>query len=122
MATKKLAELYHQFSARVDFVTIYIFEAHAVDEWHLYRDVCFKQPKTIEERETLAKEYVTRTNLPIPIVCDVIDNTCATVYSAWPERLYCVGKDGKVAYKGDLGPDGYDPPGLKAFLESQLGA
>ena len=27
--------------------------------------------------------------------------------AAWPERLYCIDGDGKVVYKGDLGPDGY---------------
>jgi len=122
VATRKLTDLYKQYSDRVDFVTIYIFEAHATDEWHLYRDVCFKQPKTIEDREVLAKEYISRTQNPMTVVCDVIDNTCATLYSAWPERLYCVGKDGEVAYKGDLGPDGYSPDGLQEFLEALLHA
>jgi hypothetical protein len=41
-------------------------------------------------------------------------------YSSWPDRLYVVDQDGKVAYKGGPGPQGFDSTELGVFLELHL--
>jgi hypothetical protein len=78
-------------------------------------DVCFRQPKTIEERIHLAK-YVAQT-FPVgcPVLVDTISNESITKYASWPERLYVLHK-GKVLYMSGPGPFFYDLGELDAFL------
>jgi type I thyroxine 5'-deiodinase len=54
-------------------------------------------------------------------VIDKEDNKVNAAYSAWPDRLYVVGKDGKVAYKGGPGPGGFKPAELEAWLKKNAG-
>jgi len=49
-----------------------------------------------------------------------MDNKVEKDYSSWPDRLYVVGQDGKVAYKGGPGPGGFDSAELGVFLELLL--
>jgi len=37
-----------------------------------------------------------------------MDNDAEEKYISWPDRLYIVGSDGKIAYKGGLGPFYFD--------------
>ena len=93
-------------------------EAHANDEWRLYSDVCFDQPKTLEERVKIASEFAARLHgEEMKLVVDSIDNAAATRFAAWPERLWVVGADGKIGFKGDLGPDGYLPEKVREYLD-----
>ena len=42
--------------------------------------------------------------------------------AAWPERLWVVARDGKIGFKGELGPDGYLPEKVREYLDGlQLG-
>jgi hypothetical protein len=50
-------------------------------------------------------------------VIDTMANRAEDLYAAWPERLYVIGADGRVLYKGAMGPDGFDPDGLVAALD-----
>ena len=38
----------------------------------------------------------------------------------WPDRLYLVGVDGKVVYKGGRGPFGFRPADLSTAIEKYL--
>ncbi|KAG8003630.1 Type I iodothyronine deiodinase [Nibea albiflora] len=51
-----------------------------------------------------------------PVVVDEMKNAAAVKYGALPERLYVL-QAGKVVYKGQLGPWGYDPQEVRSFLE-----
>ena len=53
-------------------------------------------------------------------VIDGIDNTVADVYGGWPDRLYLVGADGRIAYQGGPGPFGFKPEELEQVLERHL--
>ena len=108
------------YKSKVDFLAVYISEAHATDEWKLYTDVCFKQPTTIEERVEVASKFATRLHGDMDIVIDGMNNLCRDAFSSWPERLYVIGNDGKVAYKGGLGPDGYLPDEVKSWLKQHI--
>ena len=85
------------YKSKVDFLAVYISEAHATDEWKLYTDVCFKQPTTIEERVEVASKFATRLHGDMDLVIDGMNNLCRDAFSSWPERLYIIGKDGKVS-------------------------
>ena len=95
---------------------MYVSEAHARDEWALYSDVCFDAPKTLAERAAIARRFATRLHGGVPLVVDGLDNAAERAFAAWPERLYVVGADGRVAFKGALGPDGYKPELVEAHL------
>ena len=54
--------------------------------------------------------------LETPAVVDAMDDAVAKAYAAMPERLYLIGKDGRVAYKGGMGPFDFDTDELEEFL------
>ena len=87
-------------------LTIYIEEAHAVDEWVLpesevqKKQVNIKAHATLQERMTAAAAFVTDSNIESEVVVDSMQaGNVADVYWAWPERLYII-LDGLVVYQG----------------------
>jgi type I thyroxine 5'-deiodinase len=108
----------------VNFMTVYIAEAHTTDEWQLpvnvEEGVCYRQPQTINERLEIARDFVQRYNYPTRLVVDNIYNSVEEDYSAYPERLYVIADD-MIAYKGKPGPFGFDLAELREFLNEQRG-
>jgi len=49
-----------------------------------------------------------------------MDNAASEAFAAWPERIYVVGVDGRIAFKGGPGPWGFDPPAAGAALDEIL--
>jgi iodothyronine deiodinase-like protein len=92
---------------------VYISEAHPEDEWQMDSNVkdgyVFKQPKTDDERKAAAKILVERLKYRMPVAIDPIDGRAEKAFAAWPERIYIVGRDGKIVFKGDMGPFGFKP-------------
>jgi type I thyroxine 5'-deiodinase len=115
-----------RFADRADFLTVYIKEAHPEDEWQMdvneENEICYPQPKTLEKRILIANDFTTRFSYRMPLVVDPIDNPADEAYAAWPERLYVIGEDGRVAYKGGTGPFNFNPDELEAWLEENLPA
>ena len=56
----------------------------------------------------------------MPALIDSDDNIVNRAYAGWPDRLYVVGVDGKVAYKGGQGPFGFKTPELEAWLRTNI--
>ena len=81
--------------------------------------VCYAQPKTLAERVKIARRFVAEQDYELPLVVDRMDNAADEIYAGWPERLYVVGADGKIAYKGDTGPFGYEPDEVDAWLDAR---
>lgn len=44
-------------------------------------------------------------------------NTTEKAYSAWPDRLFLIGTDRKVVYRGGQGPRGFKPAELEAAMK-----
>jgi peroxiredoxin len=80
--------------------------------------VCYAQPVTLEERLAIAREFAARQSYAIPLVVDGIENQADQIYAGWPERLYVIGADGRIAHKGETGPFGYEPDEVDAWLEA----
>lgn len=84
-----------------------------MDGWQVDANVedgiLVEQPDTMDERVTIASDFVADTNLSMPVLIDGIDNAVAEAYKAWPDRLYVVGKDGKIVFAGEPGPWGFKP-------------
>jgi len=110
----------------VDFLTVYVREAHPTDEWqmksNLKDDVCYAQPKTLEQRVAIAKDFTARFKFPLPFGIDEMGNSADSAYAAWPERLYVVDETGHVAYRGGMGPFNYKPTEIRDWLAAKYGA
>lgn len=57
----------------------------------------------------------------IPCLVDDMQNTAQKAYAGWPDRLYVVDAEGKVAYKGGRGPKGFKPDEARAKLSELAG-
>jgi hypothetical protein len=116
--------LYRRYRDRVGFITVYIREAHPFDEWqmdsNLKDGVCYRQPRTTQDRVRIAAEFVERFHFEIPLLVDPIDDRANTIYAGWPERLYVVDEAGRIAYKGKPGPFGYHPEEVAAWLTERF--
>jgi len=49
-----------------------------------------------------------------------MDDALCRAFSAWPERIYIVGTDGRIAYQGGHGPYDFHPEEAQAALERLL--
>jgi Iodothyronine deiodinase len=110
----------------VDFLTVYVREAHPTDEWQMKSnvkdDVCYAQPKTLEQRLAIANDFTKRFKFTLPFGIDDMSNAADTAYSAWPERLYVIDESGHIAYRGGIGPFNYKPAEVRAWLAARYGA
>ena len=105
------------------FLVVYIKEAHPADDWPMpvsKRIKYVKDPTSIFERYQVASTCVADLNISIPCLIDDMDNTAASAYKGHPDRLYVVGKDGKIAYHGGPGPMGFKPDHMEKALRFEL--
>jgi hypothetical protein len=100
-------------------------EAHPTDEWQMKSnvkdDVCYAQPKNLEQRVFIANDFIKRYKYPVPFGIDDMSNAAEGAYSAWPERLYVLDENGHIAYKGGNGPFKYDPKEVRSWLAARYG-
>lgn len=117
--------MYAKYKGKADFRIIYIREAHPTDGWQVRaneRDgVLVKNHKSEEERAQAARACATGLKISIPILIDDMNDTVEKAYQGWPDRIYIVGADGKIAYKGAKGPAGFKPKEAEAALKTILG-
>ena len=108
-----LHRIYDTYKDRARFLTVYISEAHPDDEWRLdtnrEESFVFNQPRVFDERKALAKVLVDRLKYRLPVAIDTLDNRTEKAFAAWPERIYILGAEGKVLYRGGMGPFGFHP-------------
>lgn len=101
---------------------MYIQEAHPSDVWQMAanvrQNVVFASPKSYEERSEIAGACVRNLHLEMPALLDGIENTTERAYTGWPDRLYVIDRDGRVAYKSKPGPFGFHPPDMEAALKA----
>lgn len=83
-------------------------------------DVFFAQPKTLDERTSVADTCAIRLDLSIPTLIDDMENSTDQKYYALPDRLYLVGRDGRIAYRGAPGPWGFVAAELEKAIQSYL--
>lgn len=122
-----VVQLYNDYKDHADFLTIYVREAHPTDEWQMKSNledkdnVCYAQPKTIEQRVTIANDFTKRFGFSVPFGIDEMNNAANDAYAAWPERLYILDEHGRVAYKGGNGPFNYKPKEVREWLAKHFG-
>jgi type I thyroxine 5'-deiodinase len=118
----EVQKIREDFLDQVELVLVYIKEAHSGDEWQMDSNVeskvVFDQPKTFEARTDLARTFVDRMGVETETLVDDIRNTAMACYAAWPERIYVIDRDGRIVYKGGVGPFYFAPDELREFLQT----
>jgi Iodothyronine deiodinase len=84
--------------------------------------ISIEDPRSEDDRAQVAATCAVRLKLQMPMVVDGVDNAVASAYGGWPDRLYLVGTDGRIAYQGGEGPFGFQPDELAAAIDRELGA
>lgn len=107
------------------FYVVYIQEAHPTDLWEMaanvHDGVLFRSPRTNSERTETASACVRNLGIRIPALLDGIDNHIERAYTAWPDRLYFIGQDGRVIFKTRPGPYGFSSRSLEDVLHRFAG-
>ena len=120
----ELEELYDRHRNKVAFFIVYIREAHPEGGWVLAdnrrEEIALADPVSLAERAAAAEACVVRLRTRIPVLLDDVDDAVALAYGGWPDRLYLIGRDGRVAFQGGRGPDGFKPEELAAAIDREL--
>lgn len=120
-----LHEIWERYADRVAFAVVYIREAHPEEGWvvtpNRSEDIRISDPSTTDERLEVAATCAIRLAIRMPVVVDRIDDAIARAYGALPDRLYLIGRGGKVAFQGEPGPFGFDPSTLEKAIRRELG-
>ena len=118
--------MYERYRDRVGFLTVYIKEAHPLDEWQMdsneKESVCYPQPKTLSQRVAIANDFVKRFSYRVPLAVDGMGNPANAAYAGWPERFYILDENGVILYKGKPGPFGYHPEEVESWLAARFPA
>ena len=113
-----------KYRDRIEFVLVYVREAHPSDGWQVEANekqgVVYADPRTQEDRDSIALSCIGKLSLDMKTVVDDMKNTVDGLYCGWPERFYVIAKDGTVAYKAGLGPWGFKPQEVDEFLARHL--
>lgn len=116
--------IYQQYKDKAAFYVVYIGEAHASDGWQLAvnerQGVIFANPKSQQEREAVADACVRKLNIEIPALVDDIDDAVERAYNGWPDRIYVIDRQGRVAHKSPPGPFGFVPARMEEALKRVL--
>ena len=120
-----LNRLYRDYRERVAFYVVYVQEAHPIDAWQMDVNVSdgvlVPTTKTDDERINVAGLCVTKLGIELPALVDESDDAVERAYTGWPDRLYVVDADGRIAYKSAAGPFGFRPSEVEAALKRLVG-
>ena len=116
--------MHDRHGEEVAFFIVYIKEAHPEDGWALTYNrragISLKDPRSEAERSEVAQSCALRMRTSMPVLIDGMDNDVARRYGAWPDRLYLIGKDGRIAFQGAPGPFGFKPEQLDQAIQAEL--
>jgi len=116
--------MYRQYRDRIEFFVVYIREAHPIDGWQVesneHEAILFAQPTSSDQRTEIARVCSLKLELSLPTLVDDMENSTDLKYYALPDRLYLIGRNGRVAYRGGPGPFGFVAEELERAIEKYL--
>ena len=107
LQVQEFNRIVEKFKENVDFLFVYVAEAHASDEWAAGAFKVLAQHRNQTERIDAAKSFIEMSKLKCNLVTDLMTNVTAKMYGARVERLYIV-RDSVIFYQGGPGPHKYD--------------
>ena len=116
--------MYRTYRERASLVFVYVSEAHATDGWQMESNVeegvLIANHATIDDRFGAARASIDRLGLTMPVLVDRMDDAVSNAFAAWPERIYVIGADARIAHAGSPGPFEFDPDASAAALDELL--
>jgi len=101
---------------------VYIQEAHPTDGWqmpsNIKEGILVSTAKTFSDRDSAANTCVVKLGIHIPALVDDMNDSTERAYTGWPDRLYVIDREGRVAYKSTPGPFGFHPDEMAKVLAS----
>ena len=114
-----------KYQGKIEFLLIYIREAHPTDgrqsPLNVREGIEISSAKDFGQKEEYASSCVRNLGIKFTTVVDNMDAQVELNYMGWPDRLYLIGKDGRIAWKGDPGPQGFQPRQLESAIMKALG-
>jgi ankyrin repeat protein len=104
----ELKAIVEKYGERLNVVIVYVIEAHPVGSICPYKgvedvtpenqrdDILRHQPKTLEDRLDLAKEFKRYLRVDVPIYVDTLDNQAWNAFGAAPNIAFLVDSYGRV--------------------------
>ena len=132
----RLRELHQKYRDDVEFIVVYVKEAHPTDKWWLGRSrtqralhelsgnparLDVADPVSLEQRRKVAASC--QANLfegVVPLYVDAMNDAVSARYAAKPTRIYFIGRDGQVLYNPGIGPFGFNPEELETVIAEYL--
>lgn len=86
-----LKELHRNFGNQIEFVTLYVREAHPGE--------CYPQPESFEQKLQFARDYQQRDGIAWTVAVDELNGALHHELDLKPNSAYLVGSDGRVAQR-----------------------
>lgn len=96
----------------IQFIHIYIDEAHPKDGWYIGDENVIYNHKSIEERCDASKYISEKMN---HVYVDSMDNKLKKFFGVQYERLYII-QNNKIIFQGGQGPMNYSLTDVEEFL------
>lgn len=120
--SETVENIYQLWKDDFEFLRVYVREAHPTQSnegataTNKRAGILISQPSSFQERCQVASKFTTALHISTPMVVDGVDNKVGQDYGAWPDRLFVVDRDGKIAYSGAPGPFGFNPREMEQSL------
>ncbi|HEX4166772.1 MAG TPA: tetratricopeptide repeat protein [Bryobacteraceae bacterium] len=119
-AADALISLYRRYHSQVQFLLVYIREAHATDNWQSTRNtrdnITLSPAVSYAEKRDHAAMCTRKLHLPFPAVVDGMDGAVEKAYNAWPSRVFVVDEDGRIVYRSRLTELDFHPEDMEEAL------
>ena len=104
-----IQQVYRKYKDKaISFLHMYVYEMHPVDVWfikdNLQDQVVYDQPLTLLERAAVARDWIQKYQVDMPVALDDMDNSVDKLYAGSPERLYLVDSNGVIKFRSAEGP------------------
>jgi len=97
LSAKQLNCWQSKYGKCIDFVCVYIAEAHTNNVWPLGRHIDIPSHISFEDRVAASDILINKYEFKIPVMYDTMTNEFDQYYAVWPERYYII-KDNKMDF------------------------
>ena len=114
-----------KYASDVEFLLVYVREAHPTDGKQAPRNVkegiLLASAKSYEEKDEYATSCARSLGIEFTTLVDGMDHATEKAYTAWPDRYYLIGRNGRIVAKGKPGPAGFKAPEIDSEIVKLLG-
>ena len=104
-ALKNFKRVVEKFSSDVNFLLVYVKEAHPKELEEIWHNIEVSQHHNLEDRLEAAKILADVAPFVEDVAVDVMSDEAERLFGAWPERFFIIrASDGFVVHESAVGP------------------